>query len=119
LGLSLLLRLWQASRTGTRLRERQLGQGLPATPAEVDAALRALRRAGTIERTLSGRWVLARDLGTVTLADLATTLSLDPTPGEGWPPIAQAAADAVADAVERQMSRTLAEVFSAGEEYSD
>jgi membrane protein len=119
LGLSLLLRLWQASRTGTRLRERQLGQGLPATPAEVDAALRALRRAGTIERTLSGRWVLARDLGTVTLADLAATLNLDPTPGGGWPAAAQTAADAIAGALERQMSRTLAEVFSAGEEYSD
>jgi membrane protein len=115
LGLSLLLRLWQASRTGTRPRERQLGQALPATPAEVDAALRALRRAGHIERTLSGRWVLARDLGTVTLADLAATLSLDPSPGEGWLPTAQAAADAVAGAAQAEMTKTLADVFVAGE----
>jgi hypothetical protein len=62
---------------------------------------------------------LARDLGTVTLADLAATLNLDPTPGGGWPAAAQTAADAIAGALERQMSRTLAEVFSAGEEHSD
>jgi len=116
LGLSLMARLWQASRTGTHQRERQLGRGLPATPAEVDAALRALRRAGYIERTLSGRWVLARDVATVTLGDLAEHLGLDPTPGEGWPPAAQAAADALATAGQAQMARSLADLFAAGEE---
>jgi len=115
LGLSLLLRLWQASRGGKPPRERQLGRGLPATPAEVDAALRALRRAGYIARTLGGRWVLARDVGTVTLADLAELLGLDPTPGDGWPPTAQTAAAAVAMATQPQMARTLAEVFAEGE----
>ncbi len=116
LGLSLMARLWQASRTDTRQRERQLGRGLPATPAEVDAALRALRRAGYIERTLGGRWVLARDVTTVTLGDLAEHLNLDPTPGDGWPPAAQVAADAVATAGQAQMVRTLAEVFAEGED---
>jgi len=115
LGLSLMARLWQASRGGKPPRERQLGRGLPATPAEVDAALRALRRAGYIARTLGGRWILARDVGTVTLADLAEHLGLDPTPGDDWPPAAQTATDAVAAAAQPQMARTLAEVFAAGE----
>ena len=115
LGLSLMVRLWQASRGGKPPRERQLGRGLPATPAEVDAALRALRCAGYIARTLGGRWVLARDVGTVTLADLAGHLGLDPAPGDGWPPTAQSAAAAVAAAAQPQMVRTLAEVFAEGE----
>ncbi len=119
LGLSLMARLWQASHTGTRPRERDLGRGLPATPAEVDAALGALRRAGYIERTLRGRWVLGRDLDTVTLADLAETLGLNPDPGDGWPPVAQAAADAVAAAARGEMSRSLTEVFAATDDLGD
>ena len=119
LGLSLMARLWQASRTDTHQRERQLGRGLPATPAEVDAALRALRRAGYIERTLGGRWVLARDVATVTLGDLAEHLNLDPTPGEGWPPAAQTATDALATAGQAQMTKSLAEVFAKTEERAD
>jgi len=115
LGLSLMARLWQASRTETRSRERQLGRGLPATPAEVDAALRALRRAGYVERTLSGRWILARDVATITLDDLAALLGLDPEPGGGWPPAVQAATEALAASVQSHMTRTLAEVFAADE----
>ncbi|MHA1600593.1 MAG: YihY family inner membrane protein [Alphaproteobacteria bacterium] len=116
LGLSLMLRLWQASRTGTRLRERELGRGLPATPSEVDATLRALRRAGYIARTLSGRWVLGRDVATITLNDLAELQGLDPAPGEGWPPAAQAAADAVTAAGQAEMSKTLVDLFAVEEE---
>jgi membrane protein len=116
LGLSLMARLWRGSRTGARTRERLLGRGLPATPAEVDVTLSDLRRAGYIERTLRGRWVLARDLGTVTLADLAETLRLDMTPGAGWPPEVQAAVDAVVTAARPQMARSLADLFAAGEE---
>ena len=41
LALSLLARLRDASREGLRVKERQLGRGLPATPAELDDTLRA------------------------------------------------------------------------------
>jgi membrane protein len=113
LALSLLARLWQASRTGAKPRERHLGHDLPATPAEVDATLRALRRAGYIERTLSGRWLLARDLASVTLGDVATDLALGLAPGPGWPEAAQSAMEGLASATQPPLARTLADLFAA------
>ncbi|RMD61487.1 MAG: YihY family inner membrane protein [Alphaproteobacteria bacterium] len=99
LALSLLARLRAASRTGERLPERRLGARLPATPAEIDAALRQLRQAGFVERVVGGRWVLCRDLTSATLADLIVALELRLVPGEGWDPAASAAVTALAEAV--------------------
>ena len=99
LALGLLSRLRTASRSGRgALRERILVQGLPATPAEVDASLRDLRKAKVVDRSLGSRWLLARDLSTLTLGELARDLNLDLEPGEGWPPAAEKAVAGLVDA---------------------
>jgi len=84
LALSLLMRLRGANRDGRVMRERSLARGLPATLSELDHVLRALRRARLVARS-GGRWLLSRDLATVTLGDLVNVLGLSFEPGEGWP----------------------------------
>lgn len=84
LALSLLMRLRGANRDGRVLRERTLARGLPATLEELDHVLRALRRARIVARS-GGRWLLSRDLATVSLDDLVRVLGLSFEPGEGWP----------------------------------
>ncbi len=84
LALSLVLRLRGANRDGRVLREGTLARGLPATLAELDHVLRALRRARIVARS-GGRWLLSRDLETVSLDDLVGVLGLSFEPGEGWP----------------------------------
>jgi membrane protein len=111
LALSLLARLAAASRKGVKPRERDLGHGLPATPGEIDATLRRLRRAGYTGRVLGGRWVLARDLDAVTLADLAEVLDLGLAPGADWEPVARAAVEDLATAAEAPMGRSLGALF--------
>jgi membrane protein len=112
LALSLLGRLNAAAKAGQRIKERQLSQGLPATPAEIDSLLRRLRRNGYIARTLGGRWLLGRDLGSLTLGDLLHTLDLDFAPGQGWHPAAEAAVAALAELAEEPSSRSLAELLA-------
>lgn len=111
--LSLLARLREASRTGERLKERHLGRRLPATPAEIDATLRALRRSGYVERTLGGRWVLCRDLESVTLGELALSLDLALAPGHGWHPAAEAAVSRLEAEVRDPLGRSLADLLDA------
>ncbi len=84
LALSLLVRLRAANRDGRVMRERALARGLPATLAELDHVLRALRRARIVARS-GGRWLLSRDLAMVSLGDLVQVLGLSFEPGEGWP----------------------------------
>lgn len=84
LALSLLMRLRAANRDGRVMREGALARGLPATLLELDHVLRALRRARIVARS-GGRWLLSRDLATVTLGDLVQVLGLSWAPGEGWP----------------------------------
>jgi len=111
LALSLLARLEAASRTGVKPRERHLGAGLPATPGEIDGTLRRLRRAGYTARVLGGRWVLARDLETVTLAELSAVLHLGLAPGTDWEPAAQRAVEALVAATHDPMTRSLAAII--------
>jgi membrane protein len=115
LALSLLARLQAASRAGDKPKERRLGTGLPATPGEIDATLRRLRRAGYVARVMGGRWVLARDLNAVTLDDLAATLHLGLAPGADWEPAAQRAVEDLAAAATGQMARPLGEIVKESE----
>jgi len=110
LALSLLARLQAASRDGVKPKERRLGAGLPATPGEIDATLRRLRRTGYVARARGGRWVLAQDLNAVTLGDLAATLHLGLAPGADWEPAAQRAVEELAATAAGQMARPLGEI---------
>ena len=112
LALSLLARLVAASRKGVKVREGRLGKGLPATPGEVDVTLRHLRRAGYVARALGGRWVLARDLDGVTIADLAEVLHLGLAPGVDWEPAAEAAVEELAAAAEAPLRHSLGALFA-------
>ncbi len=111
LALSLLARLRDASRNGVRVKERHLGRGLPATPAELDETLRALRDADFVERGRGSRWVLCRDLDDATLGDLNVALELGLRPGRGWHPAAESAVSALADAAEARQARSIAEAL--------
>jgi membrane protein len=84
LALALLIRLRAAHRDGRVMREGALARGLPATLLELDYVLRTLRRARFVARS-GGRWVLSRDLATVSLGDLIEVLGLTFEAGDGWP----------------------------------
>jgi membrane protein len=84
----------------------------PATAAEIDELLRRLRRRGYIARTLGGRWLLGRDLASLTLGDLLHALDLDLAPGQGWHPAAEAAVSALARLAEKPASHSLAELLA-------
>ena len=115
LALSVLARLREASRGGTRMKERQLGRSLPATPAELDVTLRAMRKADLVERARGSRWVLCRDLDEVTLGELAEALHLGLAPGQGWHPAATTAVAALQDSLRVQQGRSIAEVLNSGD----
>lgn len=106
--LSILARLLDASATGRKLTERDLGLHLPATPAELDIALRRLRKAGFIDRSRSNHWLLARDLNTVTLRALMDAVRLGPAPGHGWHPDAEKAVARLVRAARPELVRTVA-----------
>ena len=117
LALSLLGRLREARNTGVKVFERRLGRDLPATPAEIDATLRRLRRAGVVARTLRGHCVLVRDLSGISLAALAEVLDLGLDPGAGWDPAAEGVAKELAAAGADRMTRSIEAVlgeFDAG-----
>ncbi len=111
LALALLGRLKQAASDGRILRESMLARGLPSTLNELDQVLRALRRERYVVRAGASRWVLSRDLASVTLNDLVRVLGLSMTPGEGWPEQIAAAVGDLANAGEGPGQRTLAEVL--------
>lgn len=111
LALAILGRLRGAARDGQILKESQLANGLPATLEELDDVLQALRRRAYVVRSGTRRWVLSRDLATVTLMDLVRTLGLSLNPGAGWPPAVAAAVAALAEAGAEPGSRSLAELL--------
>jgi membrane protein len=111
LALSLLGRLLDASQSGSRTRERQLGRGLPATPAEIDFVLRRLRKSEFVARTLSGRWILSCDLHSLSLDELLKTLDLDIPPGEGWYPPAEVVVQNLADRVRPDLQKDVASLL--------
>ena len=84
LALALLGRLRDAARDGRLLRESVLARGLPATLTELDHVLRVLRRGRFVTRS-GTRWVLSRNLDSVSLEELVNVLGLSLDPGEGWP----------------------------------
>lgn len=106
--LSILARLADASITGRKLTERDLGRHLPATPAELDIALRRLRRAGFIDRSRGNHWLLARDLNTVTLRALMDGVRLGPASGHGWHPDAEMAVARLVKASRPELVKTIA-----------
>ncbi len=117
LALSLLGRLRAANHTGVKLLERRLGRDLPATPAEIDATLRRLRRAGVIARTLRGHCVLVRALSGITLAELTEALELGLDPGAGWDAAAEGVTKELAAAGANRMTQSIEAVlerFEAG-----
>ncbi len=111
LALALLSRLRAASRDGRVLRERDLALRLPATLGELDQVLGALRDRGYAVRSGGSRWVLGRDLETVSLDDLMGALGIALAPGEGWPSGIARAVDDLARAGEAPGRRSLAEVL--------
>jgi membrane protein len=115
LALSILARLREASRNGTHMKERHLGRQLPATPAELDATLRAMRAANLIERGRGSRWVLCRDLDEVTMGDLADALDLGLAPGHGWHPSAEVAVAALHDSLKEVRARPISQVLEEGD----
>ncbi len=115
LALSVLARLRDASRKGDLIKERRLGRGLPATPAELEQTLRHMRKATLVERGRGSRWVLCRDLDEVTLGDLARALDLGLMPGRGWHPAAESAVAELAETLETSQARSLAEVLNAAD----
>ena len=119
LALGLLSRLHGASQSGGGLRERALVQGLPATPAEIDAVLRTMRRTGIAARSVGGRWILARDLTSLSLGDLARLLNLHLDPGEGWPKAATYTVDGLLQAGRMQLERSLADLLTPRDEAAE
>ncbi|SDF47530.1 tRNA-processing RNAse BN [Limimonas halophila] len=112
LGLALLSRLRAGMTDGHHLRRRELVRGLPATPAEVDGVLKPLRQAGCVARTQTGRWVLGRDLATVTLADLMAALDVTLEPGGGWPTEVSVAMAELTGASAPQTARSLEDMLT-------
>lgn len=112
LALTLLSRLRQSSRAGTRLSERHLAAGLPATPTEIDATMQELRRANLVARTASGRWLLSRDLTMVSLGDLASILELGLDPVEHWPKLPRAIVNDLSAARSDALSTSLDQLLS-------
>ncbi len=116
LALAILARLREANLRGGTLRERRLVRDLPATPAEIDDTLRMLRKAQIVERSGGSRWLLSRDLETVTLGKMSEAIGLGLDPGQGWPGAAEAAVHGLAEAGAHQLDRTLEELLAQRDE---
>lgn len=76
--LGILHALLVASQRGVGLPLRALIRSVTIGPELLDATLRRLRDANFIARDDRGEWRLARDLAVTSLAELGTTLGLDP-----------------------------------------
>lgn len=77
---AILALLLAASRRGGGMRRRHLARRASQPPDLLDRAAGALVGGRYIAKTESGAWVLARDLDTVTLADLHRDLGLSAAP---------------------------------------
>ena len=115
LALSIITRLDVAQKSERQLRHRDLVEGLPATPGEGDKILMLLHRNKLVARSLGGRWILARDLRTVTLGDLTGMLGLDLNPGKGWVKGAEEAVAALSKAGRGVLERPLEDLLDEAE----
>jgi membrane protein len=84
LALSLLARLLAASKEGRSLPTKLWLRDLPALPKELDAVVGLLQKAGYVERSARGRWLLKRDLRQVSLAALNDALGLSHGADAAW-----------------------------------
>ncbi|WP_419905630.1 YihY family inner membrane protein [Kiloniella sp.] len=83
--LALLQKLEKAGKNGATLKETIMMKGLPADLQATGEALNGLKDMHITERTGRGRWVLCRDLATVSLGDLLRELDLNYAPKRNWP----------------------------------
>ncbi|MDJ0943064.1 MAG: YihY family inner membrane protein [Kiloniellales bacterium] len=112
LALTILQRLRAAQLEGRRLRSRELAKGLPVTPAELDDSLWRLREHGLAVRAVSGGWLLARDLSTVTLGALGGLLGLRLELNENWPSTAAIVVAGLAEAGRASLDSSLEDVLA-------
>lgn len=82
LALALLDRLLAASREGRALPDAELMQGLTAPARWIDEEREALCRAGLIDRTAEGNWVIVRDLDAISLAELVRLIGVGLAPDD-------------------------------------
>ena len=74
LAVTILKELAKGAREGVDVRRRRLVRRIPVGPPLIDAMLSDLRRTNYVVRSASDRWVLSRDLTSVTLFDLSAAL---------------------------------------------
>ena len=115
LALTVLQRLRAAQKDGRRLRSRGLARGLPVTPAELDDSLWRLRRHGLVARSMAGGWLLARDLGTVTLGGLSRMLGLRLDLDESWPQRPAEALQGLSEGIRPQVETPLESLLNEAE----
>lgn len=111
LALAVLCRLSEAHREGSPLRRDHLLRSLPVTPAELDECLSRLRRAHLVQRSDSGRLLLARDLGKVDLDSLLEVLGLRLHASVAWPEASRRVLEAMDQALGPYRSASLASLF--------
>ena len=99
--LAVLNALARASRTGDTLSERRLARASKLGPDALGYATRRLARKKYIERSARNRWVLSRDLESVTLAQLHRDLDLDLGPAIPTAHLRTAWGRRLAEAVDR------------------
>ncbi|MEH6630858.1 MAG: virulence factor BrkB family protein [Halopseudomonas aestusnigri] len=85
LALALLQKLEKAGKQGATLKETMMMKGLPADLQATGEVLMDLKGMRITERTGRGRWVLCRDLATVSLSDLLRELDINYAPKRNWP----------------------------------
>ena len=85
LAIALLQKLEGAGRVGATLKETVMMRGLPADLQATAEVLSDLKDMHIAERTGRGRWVLCRDLETMTLGDLLREMDLNYDPKRNWP----------------------------------
>ncbi|MDJ0981283.1 MAG: YihY family inner membrane protein [Kiloniellales bacterium] len=115
LALTVLQLLRASQKDGRRPHLRELSQGLPVTPAELDDCLWRLRHHGLVVRAVSGGWLLARDLATVTLGGLSQILGLRLDLDESWPQRPAEALQTLSKSLDAQIDTPLEALLSEAE----
>ncbi len=113
--LALLQKLEKAGKQGTTLKETMMMQGLPADLKATGEVLNDLKGMHITERTGRGRWVLCRDLETITLGDLLRELDLNYTPKRNWPDGVEGVLKTLEDSPVDIRDKTLKEIVQQGE----
>lgn len=91
MALRVLAILFEASRSGRRVRRQDLLEEVGGSEAALDQVVGLLQEADFVDQSARGGWVLTRDLETATLHQLGHAMRLgireadvDSTGGEGW-----------------------------------